>query len=93
MALKLLKLPSTILKNSKVYDFIIKPNTKAMIRNSKHLGFSERRRPVRAFIEKMPNPSLSCEPKFSSKLYRVLPLQRYGIGRCPVPVSAEHIRI
>lgn len=45
----------------------LKLNTKAMIRNSKHLGFSERRRLVRAFIEQMPNPSLSCELKFLSK--------------------------
>ena len=34
-----------------------------MIRNSKHLGFTERRRLVQAFIEQVPNPSLSCGPK------------------------------
>ena len=33
-----------------------------MIRNSKHPGFAERRRLVRAFMKRMPNPSLSCEP-------------------------------
>lgn len=36
-----------------------------MIRNSKYPGFTERRRLVQAFMERMPNPSLSCELKLS----------------------------
>ena len=42
---------------------------------------------MRAFIEEITNPSLSCKPNDFSKRRRVLPLQRYGIVF--VPMSAD----
>lgn len=64
-----------------------------MIRNSKHPGFAERRRSVQAFMERMPNPSLSCEPNTSVSITGISRYRDMASEQASVPESVDLIRI